>query len=70
MFFEMLHAGFAHKRKVLIRNLEILSTKAPHLTIYTLKKAWVELGLDPKIRAEDVPLDTWFNIASHLTKSP
>ncbi len=51
-FFELLHAGFAHKRKLLVRNLEpVLKARA--------KEALAEAGIPEKARAEDVPLEKW-----------
>ncbi len=59
-FFEIIHAGFAHKRKVLINNLEKIATKQ------ALEKVWTDLSLNPKIRAEDIHIDTWKKIAQIL----
>ena len=56
-FFTVLHAGFSHKRKLLARNLEEVMDKE------TVNRLWNELNLDPKVRAEDVPVETWFDIA-------
>jgi 16S rRNA (adenine1518-N6/adenine1519-N6)-dimethyltransferase len=50
-FFELLHAGFGQKRKTLVGNL---------------KRAGLyrdDMHLDPKIRAEDVPLEQWLKLA-------
>ncbi len=52
-FFDLLHAGFAHKRKKLYSNL---------LTIYQkelVDRAFAELNLDTNVRAERVDLHTW-----------
>ncbi|MBP9701649.1 MAG: ribosomal RNA small subunit methyltransferase A [Candidatus Pacebacteria bacterium] len=59
-FFEIVHAGFAHKRKVLINNLEKIAPKE------VLGKIWNELSLNPKIRAEDIHILTWKKIAQML----
>lgn len=48
-FFELLHAGFAHKRKFLANNLK--------------EAGIVPANLPEKIRAEDVPLATWLALA-------
>lgn len=53
-FFKIVKAGFAHKRKYLIRNLE--SVIAPE----KLSQIWQENKFDPKIRAEDLKLEQWF----------
>lgn len=56
MFFDILKASFAHKRKFCAKNLESLLSKE------LITKIWSEVGLDPKIRAEDIALDQWFEI--------
>lgn len=53
-FFEVLHAGFAHKRKVLIQNLTSLGTKRERL-----EKIFFESKIPPKVRAEDLSLAEW-----------
>lgn len=57
-FFELVRAGFAHKRKYLIRNLE------PIIGMEYANHIWQELKLDKKVRAEDITIDQWFEIAS------
>lgn len=55
-FFALLHAGFAHKRKLLVRNLEsVLGKNAPAM----LKGA----DIPEKARAEDIPLEQWLQLA-------
>ncbi len=56
-FFDVIKAGFSHKRKVLRKNLEEI---APLTCIDSVFK---ELSLDEKIRAEDVPFTTWILLA-------
>ena len=57
-FFEIVHAGFAHKRKLLGRNLEpILGENYSSILQNT--------GIDEKARAEDVPLEAWLQLAQH-----
>ncbi len=57
-FFDLIHAGFGQKRKLLARNLEpILGDTTP---LY-MEKA----GIPPKARAEDVPLEQWLALAKH-----
>lgn len=58
-FFEIVKAGFAHKRKYLIRNLEEKIEKNK------LEKIWSELGLNLKIRAEEVNVSLWLDIAKN-----
>lgn len=60
LFFELLHAGFAHKRKVLLSNLKEFNKKGNLETIFS------ELGLTKNTRAEDVPLNTWLLLCKRL----
>ncbi|MDQ5893048.1 MAG: rRNA (adenine1518-N6/adenine1519-N6)-dimethyltransferase [Patescibacteria group bacterium] len=55
-FFEVLKAGFAHKRKVVIRNLE---DKIPKVT---LEKIWERQNLSKDLRAENISLEVWKKI--------
>lgn len=48
-FFELIHAGFAHKRKFVLKNLS--------------KFGFSEGGIPPKARAEDLSLSVWFDLA-------
>ncbi|MEK7601890.1 MAG: 16S rRNA (adenine(1518)-N(6)/adenine(1519)-N(6))-dimethyltransferase RsmA [Patescibacteria group bacterium] len=59
-FFAVLHAGFAHKRKLLIKNLEAIATAGE------ITQAFSECGLNPKVRAEDVPVAVWKKLSSLL----
>ncbi len=59
-FFELIHAGFAHKRKMLLPNLSSLYAKD------ALSRAFAECKLDVKCRAEDVPLQKWFELLREL----
>lgn len=56
-FFVILKAGFAHKRKFLKNNLEAVIAKDK------LELIWNKLLLDPKVRAEDLDIESWFAIA-------
>jgi 16S rRNA (adenine1518-N6/adenine1519-N6)-dimethyltransferase len=59
-FFNILHAGFAHKRKQLAKNLaELTSPDA-------LETAFENVSLAPTVRAEDVSLATWLRLAKEL----
>lgn len=60
LFFELLHAGFAHKRKILLGNLKQYNKKGDLETIFA------ELGLTNNTRAEDVPLNTWLLLCKRL----
>lgn len=60
-FFSMIRAGFAHKRKYLLRNLESVAEKEK------LDEIWAVQGLDPKVRAEDLSVREWVEIAHACT---
>ncbi len=60
-FFEVLHAGFAQKRKKLSGNLRKLFPKELVENIFS------RLDLDDNVRAEDVSLSKWKQLASALT---
>lgn len=61
-FFRAVKAGFAHKRKVLIGNLSAIAPRE------TLDNLWTTCGLDPKVRAEDISLETWGSITRALNE--
>jgi 16S rRNA (adenine1518-N6/adenine1519-N6)-dimethyltransferase len=55
-FFELIHAGFAHKRKLLQSNLkQILGEK--------VEGVFAKVGIPTKGRAEDLPLEVWVALA-------
>lgn len=60
-FFTVLKSGFAHKRKLLIRNLEKITSKENLALIFG------KLGIDIKGRAEDLPYEAWSSIVRELT---
>jgi 16S rRNA (adenine1518-N6/adenine1519-N6)-dimethyltransferase len=60
LFFELIHAGFAHKRKTLLKNLKKSDfLKNYNIDFEEIKKTLVELKRDPKVRAEDLTLSNW-----------
>jgi 16S rRNA (adenine1518-N6/adenine1519-N6)-dimethyltransferase len=59
-FFTIVRGGFAHKRKLLARNLEIAAEKS------RIQETFATLGLSPNTRAEDITLDTWITLAKTL----
>jgi 16S rRNA (adenine1518-N6/adenine1519-N6)-dimethyltransferase len=63
MFFEILRAGFAHKRKILLNNLEILDKKRGRID-----KIFEILKIDKKTRAENVQLPEWLKISYFWTQ--
>ncbi len=61
-FFEILKAGFAHKRKVLITNLkEVAGGK-------NLKEIFSTIGISEKARAEDLTIENWKALVEKLTE--
>lgn len=62
-FFRVLHAGFAHKRKQLAKNLEAIAERT------RVEQALREAGLALHTRAEDVPLSTWLALAKGISRS-
>lgn len=60
LFFRCIHAGFAHKRKLLKSNLK---TVFPHIDFDAL---FITLDVAEKARAEDVTLPTWISLAQAL----
>jgi 16S rRNA (adenine1518-N6/adenine1519-N6)-dimethyltransferase len=59
-FFDLVRAGFAHKRKFLKRNLETVSSKE------YLTDIWKRLDLDEKVRAEDISTEDWLRISEQI----
>ena len=60
-FFDLLHAGFAHKRKLLIGNLEPIAPRE------RIEMAFEEVGIAPKARPEELSVSTWMLLAEKLT---
>lgn len=58
LFFQLIKTGFAHKRKLLARNLEELFDKEK------IEEAFSSCNLSNKIRAEKVPLEKWLCLLS------
>jgi 16S rRNA (adenine1518-N6/adenine1519-N6)-dimethyltransferase len=59
-FFEILNAGFAHKRKLLISNLASVYDKS------ALSSAFEKLSISEKARAEDLSVDEWVKLTDLL----
>ncbi len=53
LFFELIHAGFAHKRKRLFKNLQKVFDRVQ------VENAFAQLNLDLGARAEDLSLAQW-----------
>lgn len=56
-YFEIVRAGFAHKRKYVARNLEAV------LLAEEISRLWTKLQMDPRVRAEDLCVAQWQDIA-------
>jgi 16S rRNA (adenine1518-N6/adenine1519-N6)-dimethyltransferase len=62
-FFEVLHAGFAHKRKRLAKNLsEKWGAEA-------VLAAFRKLSIDENVRAEDLSLEHWLALSREMKRS-
>lgn len=59
-FFSVVRAGFAHRRKLLIRNLEAVADRE------TIKKAFSNLSIPEKARSEDLSVQTWERLVALL----
>lgn len=59
-FFKIIKTAFAHKRKVLRKNLEDVASKEDIADIFT------ELNINPNTRAEDLSFNTFLAISKHL----
>lgn len=59
-FFNLIHLGFAHKRKQLLPNLARVFPKD------TISSIFSKLEINQKSRAEDLSLDNWINIYNLL----
>lgn len=60
IFFKVVKAGFAHKRKFMLSNLKEVF---PNIN---LPELFVRLSISPKARAEDVILATWLQLSSSI----
>lgn len=61
LFFELIKSGFAHKRKILRKNLETLNI-SPEKISQIFKK----LEIKTQTRAEELKMDTWIKITEEL----
>ncbi|MGB0925149.1 MAG: rRNA adenine N-6-methyltransferase family protein, partial [Minisyncoccia bacterium] len=62
LFFDILHAGFAHKRKQLLKNLQSLDSKEIWQNIFE------QLGISLTIRAEEIDVLKWITIVQYYEK--
>jgi len=75
LFFKVIKSGFAHKRKVLIKNLESLENETD-LSVEILpnikekiEEVFQKLKINAKARAEDISFTTWMEILHILSKN-
>lgn len=61
-FFNIIKVGFAHKRKVLRKNLE-----TEQKTLKNIDDIFEKLKINPRARAEDIKLETWLLISRNLS---
>lgn len=61
-FFDLLHAGFAHKRKKLAGNLK---EGAPGYDKETISTAFSACSIDPDARAEELSVEQWICLAQN-----
>ena len=66
---KFLHEGFRQRRKMLVNNLKGFSSGDGDeaLTVQRIVEALNEIGLDPKIRAEDLHSEEWIKLYKLLT---
>lgn len=60
IFFKLIHAAFAHKRKFALSNIKSVFVDNDAVSLFK------EVGLSEKVRAEDVSLSSWLTLASLL----
>jgi 16S rRNA (adenine1518-N6/adenine1519-N6)-dimethyltransferase len=61
-FFDIVRAGFAHKRKILGKNLKNFEKKPGQLN-----NIFEKLKINPMARAEDIKFEIWLGISRHLS---
>ena len=62
-FFRLIKSGFAHKRKVLRKNLESI------LPIDQIRSEFSNISIDERTRAEDLSISTWLKLTKYCSKS-
>lgn len=63
--FALVHEGFRHRRKTLVGNLRSAGHDRDEVV-----RVLAELGLDPRVRAEVLPLATWRRLRDRLAHAP
>jgi len=62
-FFKIIKSSFAHKRKVLRKNLEEVAS------LNIIDEMFIKLGINSKVRAEDISFSQWLLINRYLSKN-
>jgi 16S rRNA (adenine1518-N6/adenine1519-N6)-dimethyltransferase len=65
LFFDLIKTGFAHKRKVLRKNLEVGLPCIKNLE--QIDEIFGKLEINGKARAEDINFEKWLEITRHLS---
>lgn len=65
-FFEFLHAGFAHKRKTLLKNIRSIDKKNWQLLVSEYLN---EKNINRRIRAEDLTLEDWLCLTEKILEA-
>ena len=63
-FFRTVRAGFASRRKILLKNLEAVADKKNRRK---LEEIFDELGLDTRVRAQELSVRNWLDLAGELS---
>ncbi len=62
-FFTLLKVGFAHKRKLLARNLETVVSKED------ISRAFLEITISRNARAENLKVEDWISLAKSIARN-
>lgn len=60
LFFKLIHAGFAHKRKFVLSNIQTIFKDD------NIRELFITCSIHEKARAEDLALATWLTLAEKL----
>ena len=60
-FFKIVKAGFANRRKMLIKNLSAVADKKKLVVIFQ------EIGISEKVRAQELSVEQWRMLVSKLS---
>lgn len=66
-FFDLVKAGFANRRKLLLKNLEPYVKKSAGWRKEKLKQTFDDLGLLPTARAQELSVEQWKELSSLLS---